>query len=100
MIIFNLGMGGAMDLCSSGTRVVVTMEHTAKGVPKILKQCNLPLTARKCVNRIITEMSVFDVTDDGLVLIEIAEGLTVDDIKKSTEAHFKVSPNLKTIEYA
>ncbi|NXK73106.1 SCOT1 transferase, partial [Amazona guildingii] len=88
------GMGGAMDLVSSAeTKVVVTMEHSAKGnVHKILEKCNLPLTGKQCVNRIITEKAVFDVDKKkGLTLVEIWEGLTVDDIKKSTGCDFAVS---------
>merc|ERR1711998_246468 len=77
------GMGGAMDLVGSGNRVVITMEHTAKGgAHKIVENCTLPLTGASCVNAIITEMGVFDVDrQKGLNLIEIAEGFTVDDIK-------------------
>jgi 3-oxoacid CoA-transferase len=94
------GMGGAMDLVSSGTRVVVTMEHTAKGdAPKILKSCSLPLTGARCVNRIITELAVFDVDfQKGLTLIEIAEDTTLDHIKKVTEAPFEISPDLKPMQ--
>lgn len=89
------GPGGAIDLTSSGSRVVVTMEHTAKnGSAKILKKCTLPLTRPECVDRIITDMAVFDVTKDGLLLIEIAPGLSVDDIKQATESDFTVSDNL------
>ncbi|XP_044877407.1 succinyl-CoA:3-ketoacid coenzyme A transferase 1, mitochondrial isoform X1 [Mauremys mutica] len=91
------GMGGAMDLVSSAqTKVVVTMEHSAKGnVHKIMEKCNLPLTGKQCVNRIITEKAVFDVDKKkGLTLIEIWEGLSVDEIKKSTGCDFTVSPNL------
>lgn len=91
------GMGGAMDLVSSPkTRVVVTMEHSAKGnVHKIMDKCTLPLTGKQCVNRIITEKAVFDVDKKkGLTLIEVWEGLTVDDIKKSTGCDFAVSPKL------
>lgn len=94
------GMGGAMDLVSSGNRVVVTMEHTAKsGAPKILNNCNLPLTGKSVVNLIITELAVFDVSPTaGLTLIEHAEGVSVDDIKKKTEAPFKVSDKLRVMQ--
>merc|ERR1712146_27050 len=96
------GMGGAMDLVSApGSRVIITMEHTAKsGAHKILESCTLPLTGRNCVNRIITEKAVFDVSEAGLELKEIAEGLSVDDIKASTGAPFKVSDNLIPMRFA
>ncbi|KZZ92098.1 succinyl-CoA:3-ketoacid-coenzyme A transferase subunit A [Moelleriella libera RCEF 2490] len=93
------GFGGAMDLVSnpSMTKVVVTMEHTdKKGNPKIVKQCAFPLTGRACVSRIITELGVFDVDfTHGLTLVEIAEGVTVDEVKNKTEAPFTVAENLK-----
>ncbi|KAK4074122.1 coenzyme A transferase [Trichoderma harzianum] len=93
------GFGGAMDLVSnpSATKVVVTMEHTdKKGNPKIVKQCAFPLTGRACVSRIITELGVFDVDfAHGLTLIEIADGVTVDEIKSKTEAPFRVADDLK-----
>ncbi|KAI8676516.1 hypothetical protein LRP88_10476 [Fusarium phalaenopsidis] len=93
------GFGGAMDLVSnpSETKVVVTMEHTdKKGNPKIVKQCAFPLTGRACVSRIITELGVFDVDfAHGLTLIEIADGVTVDEIKSKTEAPFTVAEDLK-----
>uniref|UniRef100_A0A8C9SUK2 3-oxoacid CoA transferase 1b n=1 Tax=Scleropages formosus TaxID=113540 RepID=A0A8C9SUK2_SCLFO len=88
------GMGGAMDLvASAGTKVVVTMEHSAKGGKhKILEKCILPLTGKQCVDRIITEKAVFDVDKKkGLTLIELWEGITVDDIRKCTGAEFDVS---------
>lgn len=92
------GFGGAMDLVSnpSNTKVVVTMEHTdKKGRPKIVKKCEFPLTGKQCVSRIITDLAVFDVDfTHGLTLIEIADGVTVEEIKAKTEAPFAVSPDL------
>ncbi len=78
------GMGGAMDLVAGAKRVVITMEHTAKGAPKIVDLCTLPFTGRRCVNVIVTEMGVMEVERDGLRLIEIAEGVTLDEVKKAT----------------
>lgn len=95
------GMGGAMDLvASAGTKVVVTMEHSAKGGKhKILDKCSLPLTGMQCVDRIITEKAVFDVDKKkGLTLIEVLEGLTPEDIKACTGTDFAVSPNLKPMQ--
>ncbi|CEP01386.1 hypothetical protein PBRA_001992 [Plasmodiophora brassicae] len=93
------GMGGAMDLVSSGTRVIVTMEHTAKdGRSKILKRCRLPLTGRHCVDRIITDLAVFDVDRGrGLTLVEIYDDVTVDDVRSKTEAEFAVADDLQVI---
>jgi 3-oxoacid CoA-transferase B subunit len=94
-------MGGAMDLVSSDSRVVVTMEHTnKKGASKILKACTLPLTAARCVDLIITNLCVFDVIDGGLVLIEVADGQTVETITAITEAEFTVSKDLCTMRQA
>jgi 3-oxoacid CoA-transferase subunit B len=93
------GMGGAMDLVAGARRVIIAMEHTTKdGTHKILKTCRLPLTGMKVVDTIVTEMAYINVTPEGLVLEEIAPGLTVDDVQKATEAKLIVSPNLKTME--
>jgi 3-oxoacid CoA-transferase subunit B len=91
------GMGGAMDLVSGVKHVVVAMEHTAKGTPKIVEKCTLPLTGIKCVNMIITDMAVMEVTGDGLVLLEYAPGVSIDDIRQATGAPFTVSPDVKEI---
>jgi 3-oxoacid CoA-transferase subunit B len=81
------GMGGAMDLVAGVKRVVVIMDHTDKaGRTKLLHECTLPLTGKACVNRIITNLGVFDVTPDGLKLIELAPGVTKEEIAAKTEA--------------
>ncbi|MDO5096861.1 MAG: CoA transferase subunit B [Peptostreptococcaceae bacterium] len=89
------GMGGAMDLVVGAKRVIVAMEHTAKGAHKILKECTLPLTAAAQVNMIITEMGVMEVTPEGIVLREIAEGVTVEQIQEATEAKLIIPADLK-----
>lgn len=89
------GMGGAMDLVNGAKLVIVAMEHTARGSHKILKQCKLPLTAVNCINLIITEMGVMQVTDQGLVLTEINPEFTVEQVQEATEATLIVSPDLK-----
>lgn len=92
------GMGGAMDLVCGAKKVVIAMEHTAKGKPKILKQCTLPLTAANEVDVIVTEMGVMKVTDKGLVLTEINPEYTVEQVIAATEAELIISENLQNMQ--
>lgn len=92
------GMGGAMDLVVGAKKVIIAMEHTAKGKAKILKECTLPLTAKNQVDLIITEKGVLEVTDDGLLLKEISPYSSIEDIKETTEANIIVSDNIITME--
>ena len=91
------GMGGAMDLVVGAKRVILTMEHTQKGAPKILKECTLPLTAAGQVDMIITEMGVMEITPEGIVLTEIHPEFTVEQVQAATEATLIISPNLKSM---
>jgi len=91
------GMGGAMDLVSgSKTKVIITMEHTAKGGKhKILKDCSLPLTGKNCVDMVITDLGVFEIKPDvGMVMTEIADGVSVEDVKAATGCDLKIADNL------
>ncbi|MDO4757040.1 MAG: 3-oxoacid CoA-transferase subunit B [Parabacteroides sp.] len=92
------GMGGAMDLLVGAKKVILAMEHTAKGNPKILKKCTLPLTAKGQVNMIITEMGVMEITPKGIVLKEINPEFTVEQVQAATEAQLIIDENLKSIE--
>lgn len=92
------GMGGAMDLVASGSRLIVAMQHVSKaGESKLLKKCRLPLTGVGVVKRIVTELGVIDVTPQGFLLIETAPGVSVEEIKKATDAQLAVSPQLKQV---
>jgi 3-oxoacid CoA-transferase subunit B len=91
-------MGGAMDLVAGARRVIIAMEHTTReGQPKILKKCTLPLTGVKVVDTIVTEMAYMRVTPTGLVLEEVAPGITAEEVQKATEATLIISPTLKTM---
>jgi len=88
------GMGGAMDLVAGVKRVVVVMEHSAKDGPKLLKKCSLPLTGERVVDMVVTDLAVFSIDKhgkNGMALIELADGVTLDEVKAKTEAEFRVA---------
>jgi 3-oxoacid CoA-transferase subunit B len=94
------GMGGAMDLVHGARKIIVIMDHVNKaGESKILKQCSLPLTGKGVVNRIITERAVMDVTENGLKLVEVAQGFTIEEVVNSTEATLLVDGDVKIDAY-
>jgi len=94
------GMGGAMDLVAGARRVIIAMEHTNKdGAPKILKKCTLPLTGVRVVHTIVTEMALINVTSAGLVLEEIAAGLTAAEVQSATAASLIISPHVRAMEF-
>jgi Acyl CoA:acetate/3-ketoacid CoA transferase, beta subunit len=92
------GMGGAMDLVVGAKKVIVAMQHTQKGVHKILNECTLPLTAVGVVDIIITEMGVMKVEEDGIVLTELNSEFTLDEIKAATGCELIISPDLKEMQ--
>lgn len=93
------GMGGAMDLVHGAKRVVVIMEHVSKnGESKVKKECTLPLTGQGVVDRLITDLGVFDFTNEGMTLVETAPGVTVEEIKNKTEASFSIAKDLAEME--
>lgn len=92
------GMGGAMDLVTGARRVILAMQHTGKGKPKILKSCTLPLTAREAVDLIVTELCVIEITDKGFVLKEIHKDTTVEEVKSLTAADLIIADDLKVMD--
>lgn len=92
------GMGGAMDLVAGAKKVIVAMQHADKeGNSKLRKACTLPLTGKKCINKVVTDLGVFEITGKGFVLLEHASDVSVEQIKKLTEGHLEISPHVKTV---
>ncbi len=92
------GMGGAMDLVSGAKRVIVAMTHSAKGKPKIVPECTLPLTSVRRISLVVTELAVIEPTDEGLVLRELAPGVTVDQVQEHTSARLVVPENVSSMQ--
>tara|TARA_S200000501_G_scaffold377387_1_gene435597 strand:- start:596 stop:1258 length:663 start_codon:yes stop_codon:yes gene_type:complete len=93
------GMGGAMDLVSASDNIIVAMMHTnKKGESKLLKKCRLPITGKKCIKKVFTDLAVLQITNSGFLLTEKAKDVTVEEIIEKTEGHLEVSSNLKNIE--
>lgn len=93
------GMGGAMDLVASAKRIIVAMQHVNKaGESKLLKECTLPITGLGCVKKVVTELGVFDITENGFELCEIAPGVSVEEVKQKTEGRLVIRPNITVIE--
>lgn len=91
------GMGGAMDLVNGAKRIIVIMEHVNKyGESKVKKECSLPLTGKHVVNRLITDLAVFDFADGAMELVELQDGVTIEEVKEKTEAAFTVNQSLMT----
>jgi 3-oxoacid CoA-transferase subunit B len=94
------GMGGAMDLVASGSRLIIAMQHVSKtGESKVLRKCTLPLTGVRVAERIVTELCVMDVLPDGLMLRELAPGVSVEEVVKATEAELKVAKDLQPMAF-
>jgi 3-oxoacid CoA-transferase subunit B len=94
------GMGGAMDLVAGAKRVIVAMLHTDKsGASKILKKCTLPLTGVSCIDRVVTDLGVIDITNEGFVLREFAPGLTAEDVVKATDAPLRIAPDVHEVRF-
>jgi len=92
-------IGGAMDLAANAKRVIVAMEHTARdGSPRIVRECTYPLTAKECVDLVVTNLAAIEVTAEGLVLREVAPGVSVDEVLEATEARLEVAPDMREME--